>query len=333
MKVHAVSGADGFIGSTLVEKLVKSGMRVRALAYYNSFGTNGWLDTLPKEILSEVDIIRGDIRDPASTTRLVKDAASVYHLAALIGVPYSFECPNSYIDTNVYGTMNILNACRDSRKLESLVVTSTSETYGTAQSVPIDETHRVYAQSPYAASKVAADQLSISYFNSFELPVKVIRPFNTFGPRQSLRAVIPTIIGQLQRKCDALRLGDLSTSRDFTYVEDTAEAFLAMDRCSECAGEQLNVSSGFEITIGDLVTLLCKQIGHFPDIEQDLSRMRPGTSEVKRLLGDSSRFRALTGWRPSYEGRDGFERALEKTIRWFEDKSEISVMKAREYYV
>jgi nucleoside-diphosphate-sugar epimerase len=313
MKAHAVSGADGFIGSTLVERLVRNGKNVRALAYYNSFGTNGWLDSLPKEILSE-------------------GASSVYHLAALIGVPYSFECPNSYIDTNVYGTMNMLNSCRENRDLDSIIITSTSETYGTAQSVPIKESHRIYAQSPYAASKVAADQLSISYFNSFEMPVKVIRPFNTFGPRQSLRAVIPTIISQLQQRCGRLKLGDLSTSRDFTFVEDTADAFLALDECSAGAGEQLNVSSGFEITIGDLVNLLCRQIGHFPDIEQDLSRMRPGTSEVKRLLGDSARFRSLTGWRPSYEGKDGFERAIEKTIQWFDDQSEISA-KAREYYV
>lgn len=332
MELHAVSGADGFIGSSLVEKLVRSGKSVRALAYYNSFGTNGWLDTLPKEIISEVEVVRGDVRDPASTDRLVDKASSIYHLAALIGVPYSFECPKSYIDTNVYGTMNVLNSCRVRENIESIIITSTSETYGTAQSVPIEESHRMYSQSPYAASKVAADQLSISYFNSFEMPVKIIRPFNTFGPRQSLRAVIPTIISQLQKKCKEIKLGDLSTSRDFTYVEDTAEAFISLGRCPGGSGQQLNVSSGFEITIGDLVDLLCQLMGHFPDIEQDVSRIRPGSSEVKRLLGDSTRFRELTGWKPSYDGEEGFKRALSKTITWFESQAEMG-LDSQKYYV
>lgn len=311
-KQVVVTGADGFIGSHLVERLVAHGSRVTAFCYYNSFNSWGWLDSVPAEIMSEVDVFMGDIRDPNGVRTALEGADAVMHLAALIGIPFSYHSPDSYVDTNVKGTLNVLQAARD-RGLERVVVTSTSEVYGTARYVPIDERHPRQGQSPYSASKIGADAMADSFYRSFGLPVTIVRPFNTFGPRQSARAVIPTIITQLMSGADELHLGSLHPTRDLTYVTDSAAGFIALGECDAAVGRDVNLGVGEEIAIGALAELIMDVVGRTVPIFGDDQRSRPERSEVERLLSDNALARELTGWVPQVSLREG----LERTVAWF----------------
>ena len=306
-----VTGADGFIGSHLTEELVKKGEKVKAFCYYNSFGTWGWIDTLPKEIKNEIEVFMGDIRDPNGVRTAMKGMDVVYHLAALIAIPFSYHSPDSYVDTNIKGTLNVLNAARD-LEVKRLLVTSTSEVYGTAQYVPIDEKHPFQGQSPYSATKIGADRLAESFWRSFNLPVTIVRPFNTYGPRQSGRAVIPTIITQLLAGQTEIKLGSLTPTRDFNYVKDTAAGFMAIAGCEQAIGQEINIATGVEHSIGDLANELIAQINPNAHIVCDEERLRPEKSEVNRLLGDSTKLRAMTGWAPAYT----FEQGLAATIEF-----------------
>ena len=312
-----VTGADGFIGSHLTEELVKKGEKVKAFCYYNSFGKWGWLDTLPPEIKGEIEVFMGDIRDPNGVRTAMKGQDIVYHLAALIAIPFSYHSPDSYVDTNIKGTLNVLNAARDVGT-RRLLVTSTSEVYGTAQYVPIDEKHPFQGQSPYSATKIGADRLAESFYRSFGLPVTIVRPFNTYGPRQSGRAVIPTIITQLLSGAEEIKLGSLTPTRDFNYVKDTAAGFMAIAGCEEAVGQELNIATGQEISIGDLAAELIRQINPAARVVCEEQRLRPEKSEVNRLLGDSTRLRRLTGWAPAYT----FEQGLAETIAWIRSHME-----------
>ena len=309
-----VTGADGFIGSHLTEELVKKGEKVKAFCYYNSFGAWGWIDTLPKEIKDEIEVFMGDIRDPNGVRTAMKGMDVVYHLAALIAIPFSYHSPDSYVDTNIKGTLNVLNAARD-LEVKRLLVTSTSEVYGTAQYVPIDEKHPFQGQSPYSATKIGADRLAESFWRSFNLPVTIVRPFNTYGPRQSGRAVIPTIITQLLAGQTEIKLGSLTPTRDFNYVKDTAAGFMAIADCPEAIGQELNIATGVEHSIGDLAKELIAQINPEARIVCDEERLRPEKSEVNRLLGDSTKLRQLTGWAPRYT----FAQGLAETIAFLRD--------------
>ena len=309
-----VTGADGFIGSHLTEELVKKGEKVKAFCYYNSFGTWGWIDTLPKEIKNEIEVFMGDIRDPNGVRTAMKGMDVVYHLAALIAIPFSYHSPDSYVDTNIKGTLNVLNAARD-LEVKRLLVTSTSEVYGTAQYVPIDEKHPFQGQSPYSATKIGADRLAESFWRSFNLPITIVRPFNTYGPRQSGRAVIPTIIIQLLAGQTEIKLGSLTPTRDFNYVKDTAAGFMAIADCPEAIGQELNIATGVEHSIGDLAKELIAQINPEARIVCDEERLRPEKSEVNRLLGDSTKLRQLTGWAPKYT----FAQGLAETIAFLRD--------------
>lgn len=309
-----VTGADGFIGSHLTEELVKSGEKVTAFCLYNSFGTLGWIDTLPKEIRSEIEIFTGDVRDPNGVRTAMRGQQRVFHLAALIAIPFSYHSPDSYVDTNIKGTLNVLNAARE-LGTERVMVTSTSEVYGTAQYVPIDEKHPFQGQSPYSATKIGADRLAESFYRSFDLPVTIVRPFNTYGPRQSGRAVIPTIISQLLAGQQEIHLGKLSPTRDFNFVKDTAHGFMAIADCSAAIGQELNIATGEEHSIGDLANELIAQINPNAKIVCEEERLRPEKSEVNRLLGDSTKMRALTGWKPEYT----FEQGLAETVAWIRD--------------
>jgi NDP-hexose 4,6-dehydratase len=326
--VVAVSGAEGFIGSHLVEALVRTGQRVRAMVLYNMWSSCGWLDTLPAEVRSQVHVVFGDIRDPGSVRDLVDGAEVVYHLAALGSVPYSYSAPRSFMDTNAIGTLHMLEAVRDGRT-SRLVHTSTSETYGTAQTVPISETHPLQAQSPYAASKVAADKLVESYYLSFGVPVVTLRPFNTFGPRQSTRAVIPQIITQLVSGTTELKLGALDPSRDFSYVTDTAAAFISVGTAPASAvlGELFNCGPGDEVSVGRLAEEIAGLMGVRADIVEDAQRLRPKDSEVMRLVCDATKLRERTGWRPAYSRADG----LRQTISWFSDPANLAHFKVGGY--
>ncbi|GAA2415848.1 NAD-dependent 4,6-dehydratase LegB [Streptomyces glaucosporus] len=326
----AVTGAEGFIGSHLVEALVAEGHRVRAMVQYNSFSSFGWLETLPEDVLEDVEIVLGDVRDPGSVNGLVKDVETVYHLAALIAIPYSYRAPHSYVETNVTGTLNVLEAVRHLR-IPRLVHTSTSETYGTAQTVPITEDHPINTQSPYAASKAGGDRLADSYHASFGTPVVTLRPFNTYGPRQSMRAVIPTVIGQIAAGQRTITLGDLRPTRDFTYVKDTAAAFLAVGTApaGDVVGRTLNAGTGGEIAIGDLVSLIGKLMDAEVEVVQDPQRVRPADSEVMRLVCDASRLRAATGWAPRHSLEDG----LARTIDFFRDPANLARYKTDLYNV
>ncbi|MEV0895363.1 SDR family NAD(P)-dependent oxidoreductase [Actinoplanes sp. NPDC049802] len=317
----AVTGADGFIGSHLTERLVAEGYRVRAMARYNSFDSRGWLDALAPDVLAGVEVVPGDVEDPASVARLVRGAHTVYHLAALIAIPYSYQSPRSYVATNVIGTLNVLEAVR-AEHCERLVHTSTSETYGTARVVPISETHPLQAQSPYAASKVAADKLVESYHLSYGLPAVTLRPFNAFGPRQSARAVIPTVIGQLLAGANEIRLGATAPTRDFTFVTDTAAAFLAVGTApdSRVLGETFNAGTGREIAIGDLATRIGELAGREVPVRLETRRLRPPRSEVRRLLCDNTKLREHTGWFPHHSLDDG----LKETVAWFLDPANLS---------
>lgn len=328
--VVAVTGADGFIGSHLVERLVERGHRVRAMALYNSFGGFGWLDSLPAGVMGHVDVVLGDVRDSGSVDRLVDGASVIYHLAALIAIPYSYTAPRSYIDTNVVGTLNVLEAAR--RYGPSRIVhTSTSETYGTARTVPISETHPLQAQSPYAASKLAADKLAESYSLSFDLPVVTLRPFNTYGPRQSARAVIPTVISQLAAGQPVIELGALTPTRDFMFVKDTAEAFVTVGTADAgtVAGRLFNAGTGSEISVGDMVAAVARLMGVDVEIRQDPRRLRPENSEVQRLLCDSTLLREATGWTPQHT----LEKGLVRTIDWFTDPANLARYRTGSYVI
>ncbi|MFI9383571.1 SDR family NAD(P)-dependent oxidoreductase [Kutzneria sp. NPDC052558] len=310
----AVTGAEGFIGSHLVEALVAAGHRVRAMVLYNSMGSWGWLEELDADVLDQVDVVLGDVRDAASARELVEGAAAVYHLAALIAIPYSYRAPRSYVDTNVIGTLNVLDAVR-ACDTPRLVHTSTSETYGTARTVPISEQHPLQAQSPYAASKTAADKLVESYHLSFGVPAVTLRPFNTFGPRQSARAVIPTVISQIAAGARQIKLGALDPSRDFLYVADTAAAFVTVGTApaSAVVGELFNAGTGDEVTIGQVTADIARLMDADVDITEDSQRIRPKDSEVQRLVADAAKLAEHTGWRPAHTRDDG----LRRTIDWF----------------
>ena len=307
-----VTGADGFIGSHLVELLVASGAQVRALAYYNSWNEKGWLRDIPKETLNEVELLSGDVRDAERMRQGVVGCDYVFHLSSLIAIPYSYDAPRSYVDTNVIGALNVLQACRESDALTRLVHVSTSEVYGTAQQVPITEDHPLVGQSPYSASKIAADKIAESYHLSFDLPVVIARPFNTFGPRQTARAVIPTIISQLLAGCQFLKLGSLAPTRDFNFAIDTADGMLALSLCKSAEGQVVNIGSGEEWSIAQTVEMLCDIVGHQPEIVADEARIRPEKSEVNRLIADTRKMQRLTGWKSSVPFRDG----LERTVEW-----------------
>ena len=332
MSKYLVTGADGFIGSHLVEHLLSCGHEVRAFCFYNSFSTCGWLDSLHQSVLDEIEVVHGDIRDFSCVRSAVLGCDSVFHLASLIAIPYSYKAPQSYIDTNVSGTLNILQSCLE-LGIRRLVHTSTSETYGTAQFVPITEKHPLAAQSPYAASKIAADQLALSFFHSFDLPVSILRPFNTYGPRQSARAVIPTIITQILSGCRQIRLGALSPTRDFNFVTDTCAAFKALSDCNEALGKVVNAASKFEISIGDTAQLIAQVMNADLDIVTDEQRLRPTASEVNRLYGDNTLLTQLTSWQPSYGGLEGFRTGLALTAEWFADPSNLMRYKPGSYAV
>lgn len=328
MKV-LVTGADGFIGSHLAELLVRRGHEVRAMVMYNSINSWGWLEHLAHSTPANLEVVAGDIRDPRLCDAAIEGCNRVLHLAALIAIPHSFAAPDSYVDTNVRGTLNLLNAARQ-HAVERFVHTSTSEVYGSARFVPIDESHPLNAQSPYAASKIAADQLALSFHASFELPVVVARPFNTYGPRQSARAVIPTIITQLANGPD-VSLGATSPTRDFCFVEDTASAFASLCESDDGLGEVFNFGSGFEIAIGDVAELISTIMKRPITIHSDQSRIRPNTSEVERLSVNSEKFRTTFGWKPEFGGETGLRRGLQKTIEWFVESGNLARYKSKQY--
>lgn len=309
-----ITGADGFIGSHLTEELVKKGYQVKAFVYYNSFNTWGWLDTLPTTIMRNVEVFQGDIRDPHGVEAAMGGVDAVFHLAALIAIPFSYHSPDAYVDTNIKGTLNVLQAARK-LQIKRVLVTSTSEVYGTAQYVPIDEKHPFQGQSPYSATKIGADRLAESFYRSFQLPVSIVRPFNTYGPRQSARAVIPTIITQLLSGKQEIRLGSLSPTRDFNYVKDTVQGFISIFESDKTVGEEINIASQKEISIGQLAEELIRQINPNAKIICDEERMRPKESEVNRLLGCNEKILWLTDWKPQYSLEEG----LKNTIAFLRD--------------
>lgn len=321
-----VTGADGFIGSHLTERLVKEGYNVRALAQYNSFNSWGWLDDVA--CLNDIEVVSGDVRDPHYCNHITKDIDIVFHLAALIAIPYSYVAPDSYIDTNVRGTANMCRAALENG-VKRLIHTSTSEVYGTARYVPINEAHPIQAQSPYSASKIGADAMAMSFFNAFDLPVVTVRPFNTYGPRQSARAVIPTIISQIASGEKRIKLGDVSPTRDFNYVHDTCSGFIQLAKCQEAVGEVVNIGSNFEISVGDTLNLIKELMGQDVEFISDDQRFRPEKSEVFRLWCDNSKINGLTGFEPQYSIREG----LQATIDWFGKKSNLAKYKSSLYNV
>ena len=311
-----VTGADGFIGSHLTEYLVRAGADVRAFVYYNSFNSWGWLDEVDDDVKSALDIFSGDIRDPHGVRTAMTGCDVVMHLAALIAIPYSYHSPDTYVDTNVKGTLNIVQAARD-LGLSRVVHTSTSEVYGTARFVPITEAHPLQGQSPYSASKIGADQMALSFQSSFDTPVAVVRPFNTYGPRQSARAVIPTIITQVASGVPSIKLGAVHPTRDFNYVRDTVRGFVAVAECDAAIGQVINIGSNYEITVGDTARLIAELMGRQVEFSCDEQRLRPPGSEVERLWADNTLARDLTGWTPEFPGIDGLRRGLRETIAWF----------------
>jgi NAD dependent epimerase/dehydratase len=327
-----VTGADGFIGSHLTEALVRRGYKVRAFVYYNSFNSWGWLDHCGEDVKGKFEVIAGDIRDPHGVKSAMYGCDAVLHLAALIAIPYSYHSPDTYVDTNVKGTLNVLQAARE-LSLRKVVHTSTSEVYGTAHYVPINESHPLQGQSPYSASKIGADQIAYSFHTSFDLPVVTVRPFNTYGPRQSARAVIPTIITQIASGATKIDLGAISPTRDFSYVDDTVNGFISALESNKGIGETVNLGTNFEISISDTANLIAKQMGVEIQVESTIERSRPEKSEVERLWADNSKAKELFGWSPVLGGIEGFSQGLEKTISWFTNPSNLSRYKADKYNI
>lgn len=332
MKRILVTGADGFIGSHVTEALIHRGFDVRAFVFYNSFNSWGWLDHIDPDVRGAIDVFAGDIRDPHGVRTAMEHCDAVLHLAALIAIPYSYHSPDTYVDTNVKGTLNVLQAAR-ALGVERVVHTSTSEVYGTARFVPITEEHPLQGQSPYSATKIAADQLAYSFYTSFDLPVVIARPFNTYGPRQSARAVIPTVIGQLAAGVRRLKLGALHPTRDFSYVADTAAAFIAAMTSSAAVGEVVNFGSNFEVSIGDTVRLIAELMGVNVETETEAVRLRPEKSEVERLWADNTKAMRLLGWSPAYGGKEGFRRGLAETIAWFTSPANLAGYKVGRYNI
>tara|TARA_B110000116_G_C16735566_1_gene535878 strand:- start:173 stop:1168 length:996 start_codon:yes stop_codon:yes gene_type:complete len=324
-----LTGADGFIGSHLAELLISNGYNVKALVQYNSFGTWGWLDSIDSKIVDQMEIVSGDVRDPYFCNNLVKDCNSILHLAALIAIPYSYAAPHHYIETNILGTCNLLQSAVF-HEIEKFIQTSTSEVYGTAQYVPIDEDHPLSAQSPYAASKIGADQLALSFYNSFDLPLTIVRPFNTYGPRQSARAVIPSIIIQLIQGKE-ISLGGLTPTRDFNFVTDIAKGFIASLDSERALGEVINLGSNYEISIEDTASLIAEVMQKEIEIKQAEERLRPKNSEVERLFSSNKKAKALLNWEPEYQGLEGLRRGLEETINWFSIEENIKLYKSDIY--
>ena len=323
-----VTGADGFIGSHLVERLMEEGANVKAFVYYNSFNSWGWLDTLPKSKLEQIEIFTGDIRDPNGVRTAVKNCEVIFHLAALIAIPFSYHSPDSYVDTNIKGTLNILQAARQ-EDCKKILVPSTSEVYGTAKYVPIDESHPFQGQSPYSATKIGADRIAESFYKSFNLPVTIVRPFNTFGPRQSARAIIPTIITQLLAGKKTIKLGSLTPTRDLLYVKDTAEGFLQIAKSDKTTGEEINIATQREVSMGDLAQSIIQIVNPEATIETDEIRLRPENSEVERLLGSNRKIGELTEWKLKYSLEEG----LRETIQWFSNKENLSKYKTDIYNI
>ncbi|WP_238920467.1 NAD-dependent 4,6-dehydratase LegB [Achromobacter xylosoxidans] len=331
MKV-LVTGADGFIGSHLTETLIARGYDVRAFALYNSFNSWGWLDQSPKHIREKLDVFSGDIRDPHGVKAAMQGCDAVLHLAALIAIPFSYHSPDTYVDTNVKGTLNVLQAARE-LGVKRVIHTSTSEVYGTARFVPITEEHPLQGQSPYSASKIGADQLAYSFYASFDLPVVIARPFNTYGPRQSARAVIPTIITQIASGQRQIKLGAVSPTRDFNFVKDTVSGFIAALEGTGGLGEVVNFGSNFEISIGDTAKLIAEVMGEEIEVITDEARLRPENSEVERLWAANAKAKAPFNWEPTYAGRNGFKRGLEETAQWFKDPANLAAYKADRYNI
>lgn len=327
-----ITGADGFIGSHLTEELIRQGYNVRAFVMYNSFNSWGWLDHSDQAILKNLDVFAGDIRDPNGVREAMKGCDTVLHLAALIAIPYSYHSPDTYVDTNIKGTLNVIQAAKD-LGVSKVVHTSTSEVYGTARFVPITEEHPLQGQSPYSASKIGADQLALSFYRSFGTPIAVIRPFNTYGPRQSARAVIPTIITQILNGVSKIKLGSLHPTRDFNYVKDTVAGFMAVMNSKAATGEVINIGSSFEVSIGDTAKMIADILCSGIVIEQDDIRTRPEKSEVERLWADNSKAQRLLGWIPQYAGVDGFRRGLEETIEWFKQPENMKKYKFDQYNI
>ncbi len=327
-----VTGADGFIGSHLVEKLVIKGMNVKAFCMYNSNGSYGWIDSLNPEIKNNIELFLGDIRDYNCVHEAAKDCNRIFHLAALIAIPYSYIAPQSYIETNITGTLNVVTAARN-LNIEKVIHTSTSETYGTAQFVPITELHPLVGQSPYAATKIGADQIALSFWKSFGTQISIIRPFNTYGPRQSTRAVIPTVITQIAKGLKVLNLGNLSPTRDFNFIDDTCQAFIAIEKSSQTVGKTINACSSYEVSIRDTVQYISEIMNADIKVKEEKERLRPQNSEVNRLFGDNSLILKLTDWYPKYSGIEGFKKGLDKTINWFLKKENLDLYKNINYHI
>ena len=332
MKPVLITGADGFIGSHLVEKLVTGGTNVRALVHYNSFAKSGWLDHICPKVKAEVEIVRGDIRDPFLVDDAVSNCSSVVHLAALIAIPYSYRAPHSYVSTNIVGTLNLLQAALK-QNVDHFVHTSTSEVYGTAQYVPICEKHPLQPQSPYSASKIAADSMAQSFFSSFSLPVTIIRPFNTYGPRQSTRAVIPTVISQIMVGNRKIKLGAIHPTRDFNYIDDTVSGFVATLNKPSIAGEVVNIGSNFEISVKDTALMIADLMNVEIEIMSEKSRLRPSKSEVERLLADNTKAKKLLSWSPAHANEKGLRLGLKKTIEWFTEPANTSLYQLDGYTI
>ena len=330
-----ITGADGFIGSHLTETLIRQGRNVRAFVLYNSFNSWGWLDHAPKDIRDNLDVFAGDIRDPHGVREAMQGCDAVLHLAALIAIPYSYHSPDTNVDTNVKGTLNVLQAARE-LGIRRMIQTSTSEVYGTARFVPITEAHPLQGQSPYSATKIAADQLAYSFYASFGLPVVIVRPFNTYGPRQSARAVIPTIITQIAQIANGqrqIRLGAVSPTRDFNYVKDIVAGFISALESAAGVGEVVNLGSNFEISIGDTARIIAETMNTEIEIITDEARLRPGHSEVERLWADNAKAKQLFNWQPAYAGREGFKCGLAETVEWFLNPANLAGYKADRYNI